>query len=203
MVCIPLQITPCIAWTFSWDKVPSLSCKECDLFDYLPCTMKELPQFWIDSCLLPRLKHLATSCVVCTHQERKLDRAAFLYKAWNSWTHPLCYMRIHCFVKNVSCKNLMWRVKLLITSPVMWGEDKIASVVLESSSVSRLGLAVRHLAGKRKDLGSIPLRLSFLFKKVVVCGHYLVTLFITSYWNIKMALIAAHLNAGIILMVTV
>ena len=25
--------------------------------------------------------------------------------------------------------------------------------------------------GKRKDLGSIPLRLSFLFKKVVVCGH--------------------------------
>ena len=29
-------------------------------------------------------------------------------------------------------------------------------------------------AGKRKDLGSIPLRLSFLFKKVVVCGHCLV-----------------------------
>ena len=26
-------------------------------------------------------------------------------------------------------------------------------------------------AGKRKDLGSILLRLSFLFKKVVVCGH--------------------------------
>ena len=36
-------------------------------------------------------------------------------------------------------------------------------------------------AGKRKDLGSIPLRLSFLFKKVVVCGHCLVTLFIISY----------------------
>ena len=36
-------------------------------------------------------------------------------------------------------------------------------------------------AGKRKDLGSIPLRLSFLFKKVVVCGHCLVTLSITSY----------------------
>ena len=28
---------------------------------------------------------------------------------------------------------------------------------------------------KRKDLGSIPLRLSFHFKKVVVCGHGLVT----------------------------
>ena len=38
------------------------------------------------------------------------------------------------------------------------------------------------------------------FKKVVV--HCPVTLSVTSYWNIKMALIAAHLNAGIILMVT-
>ena len=44
------------------------------------------------------------------------------------------------------------------------------------SRVSRFGLAVRRYAGKRKDLGSIPLRLSFLFRKVVVCGHY---------WNIK------------------
>ena len=69
--------------------------------------------------------------------------------------------------------------------------------------VSRFGLAVRRKAGKRKDLGSIPLRFSFLFKKVVVCGHCLVTLSITSYRNIKMALIAAHLNAGIILVVTV
>ena len=33
--------------------------------------------------------------------------------------------------------------------------------------------------------------------KVVVCGHCLVTLSITSYRNIKTALIAAHLNAGI------
>ena len=38
------------------------------------------------------------------------------------------------------------------------------------SPVSRFGLA-----GKRKDFGSIPLRLSFLFKKAVVCGHCLVT----------------------------
>ena len=51
-------------------------------------------------------------------------------------------------------------------------------------------------AGKRKDLGSIPLRLSFLFKKVVVCGYCPVPLSITSYWNIKMALVAAHLNAA-------
>ena len=29
---------------------------------------------------------------------------------------------------------------------------------------------------KQKDLGLIPLRLSLLFKKVVVCGHCLVTL---------------------------
>ena len=45
--------------------------------------------------------------------------------------------------------------------------------------VSRTGLAVRRKAGKRKDLGSIPLRLSFLLKKVAVCGHCLVTLFLT------------------------
>ena len=55
----------------------------------------------------------------------------------------------------------------------------------------------------RKDLGSTPIRLSFLFKKVVVCGHRLVTLFITSYRNIKRALIAADLNAKVILVVTV
>ena len=42
--------------------------------------------------------------------------------------------------------------------------------------MSRFGLAVRRYACKRKDLGSIPLRLSLLFKKVVVCGHCLVTL---------------------------
>ena len=47
-------------------------------------------------------------------------------------------------------------------------------------AVSRFGLAVRrYKAGKRKDLGSIPLRLSFLFKKAVVCGHCLATLSLT------------------------
>ena len=35
-------------------------------------------------------------------------------------------------------------------------------------------------AGKQKGLGSIPLRLSFLFKKVAVYGHYLVTLSLTN-----------------------
>ena len=34
-------------------------------------------------------------------------------------------------------------------------------------------------AGKQKGLGSIPLRLYFLFKRVVVCGHCLVTLTLT------------------------
>ena len=37
------------------------------------------------------------------------------------------------------------------------------------------GLAERK-AGKQEDLGLIPLRLFSLFKKVVVCGHCLVTL---------------------------
>ena len=45
--------------------------------------------------------------------------------------------------------------------------------------VSRFGLAVKSQAGKLKGLGSIPLRLSFLFKKVGVCEHSLVTLSLT------------------------
>ena len=52
--------------------------------------------------------------------------------------------------------------------------------------------------------GSIPLCISFLFKKVVVCGRCLVTLSLTvSETFIKMALTVAHLNAGVILVVTV
>ena len=38
----------------------------------------------------------------------------------------------------------------------------------DGRSASPFGLA---RAGKRRDLGSTPLRLFFLFKKVVVCGH--------------------------------
>ena len=67
-------------------------------------------------------------------------------------------------------------------------------------SVSRFSLAVRHWAGKRRDLGSNPLRLSFLFKSrglwTLSCD------FIPhNYENIKLALIAAHLNAEVILVV--
>ena len=51
--------------------------------------------------------------------------------------------------------------------------DLYRSMVSLLGVVSRFGLAVRRKAGKRKDLGSILLRLSFFFKKVVVCGHAL------------------------------
>ena len=51
--------------------------------------------------------------------------------------------------------------------------------------VSRFGPAVRRQDIKQKDLGSIQLRLSFLFKKVVVCGHYLVTLSLTINQTVK------------------
>ena len=68
----------------------------------------------------------------------------------------------------------------------------------EGVTVSRFGLAVRRKAGKRKDLGSIPLRLSFLFKS---CGLW--TLSCDFVHRFQMSLIAAHLNAGIILVVTV
>ena len=64
----------------------------------------------------------------------------------------------------------------------------------------RFGLAVRLWAGKPNGLGSISLRLSFLFKKIVVCGQCLVTLSLTIN---EMVLIAANLNAGVILVLTV
>ena len=57
--------------------------------------------------------------------------------------------------------------------------------------------------GKQKDLDSNPLRLSFVFKHCG-CRHCLVCDFVPhNQRNIKMALIAAHLNAGVILVVTV
>ena len=43
------------------------------------------------------------------------------------------------------------------------------------SLIRQFGLAVKHYAGKQKGLSSIPLQLSFLVRKVVVCGCYLVT----------------------------
>ena len=50
-------------------------------------------------------------------------------------------------------------------------------------SVSRLGLAVTEAIGlyalRRASDGLIPLRLSFLFKKVVVSGHCRLTLSLT------------------------
>ena len=49
------------------------------------------------------------------------------------------------------------------------------------TKVSRFGPAARKLKG----FGSIPLRLSFLFKKVVVCGHCLVTLNLTVNVTLK------------------
>ena len=51
--------------------------------------------------------------------------------------------------------------------------------------VSWFGLAVRRWAGKQKDLGSILLQLSFLFKKVVLCGHRLVTVSLTTNETLK------------------
>ena len=79
---------------------------------------------------------------------------------------------------------------------------------------------------KRMDRGSIQLLSSSLFQKVVICGHCFVTLsltinetliiemsLVTVLWLcpsqrrktliIEMALIAAHLNAGVILVATV
>ena len=45
------------------------------------------------------------------------------------------------------------------------------------------------MGGKQKGLGFIPLQLSFLFNKVVVCGHCLVTLSLTINETIKRLLL--------------
>ena len=60
-------------------------------------------------------------------------------------------------------------------------------------AVSRFGLAVRRWAVKQRDFGSNLLRLSFLFK-----SSGLVAINETLKW-----LVAAHLNAGVVLVVTV
>ena len=66
-----------------------------------------------------------------------------------------------------------------------------------------LGPATRRYAGKQKDLGSNPLGLSFLFVKV--CGLWTLSCdFVPhNYETLKMALIAAHLNVDVILVVTI
>ena len=56
---------------------------------------------------------------------------------------------------------------------------QLESVVDIRALVSRFGLAVSVRLVSRRASGSIPLRLSFLFKQVVVCGHCLVTLSLT------------------------
>ena len=69
-------------------------------------------------------------------------------------------------------------------------------------SVSRFGLAVRRQAGKQRDLGSNLLQLSFHFEG---CGLWTLSCDFVPHneGNIKMALIAAHLNAEVIQVVTV
>ena len=66
--------------------------------------------------------------------------------------------------------------------------------------VSWFGLEVRRQGGKQRDLGSNLLRLSLRS-----CGLWTLSCDFVPHneWNIKMALTAAHLNAGIILVVTV
>ena len=66
------------------------------------------------------------------------------------------------------------------TGPLGLAVHRSSAVLLPSFPlVSRPGLAVRlyyYRAVKQTELGSIPLRFSSLFRKVVVCGHCLVTL---------------------------
>ena len=71
--------------------------------------------------------------------------------------------------------------------------------------MSQLGVAVRHLAGKREDSGSSLCSGLAFSSKIVVYGHRLVTLpcAVNETLNITMAHITAHLDVEIILVVTV
>ena len=68
--------------------------------------------------------------------------------------------------------------------------------------MSRFGLAARRQAGKQRDLGSNLLRLSFHFKS---CGLWALSCdFVPhSYETLKWLFIAAHLNAEVVLVMTV
>ena len=75
---------------------------------------------------------------------------------WRWGKREIIYLSLHCHHQNDSCIK-------------MGSDESHINIPVGSDGQS-----------KRKDLGSIPLRLSFLFKRVVVCGHCLVTLSITS-----------------------
>ena len=81
-------------------------------------------------------------------------------------------------------------VRLLQTTQIVSDVDFVTDHVAYASSNTTKSFQSRRNSffffffirgGKRRDLGLIPLRLSFLFKKVVVCGHCPVTLSITFY----------------------
>ena len=112
----------------------------------------------------------------------------FRTATWSRLCCHRCRWKCHSVFSGVPSKSLPL-AKSRVFSPkpcslAKWAPDVSmykTRARATSQTVSRCGLAVRRQAGKRKDLGSIQLRLSFLFRKVVVCGHCLVTLSITSY----------------------
>ena len=81
--------------------------------------------------------------------------------------------RTACMLNFIYIVQSKWYLRLKIS---VQGPFKHHVYLLTSLIESRFGPAVRRQAGKQNGLGSIPLRLSFLFKTVVVCGHCLVIL---------------------------
>ena len=81
----------------------------------------------------------------------------------------------------------MLNLKAAVLTPLYWfhpaglaGRFQTPLPLLERRSVP-VWPSGKALGCKRKDLGSIPLRLSFLFETFVVCGHCHVTLSTTPY----------------------
>ena len=61
----------------------------------------------------------------------------------------------------------------------------------------------KALGCKEKSVGSIPLLLAFLLKKLWFMDTVFLTLPLTINRNLKTAIIAAHVDAGVTLVVTV
>ena len=112
---------------------------------------------------------------------------------WKWGKRKVIYLSLHCHHQNDTCIKMgsgesHFNVSLIVRDKVTRQCPQTTTlctvnhgpIYIQVHAVSRFGLAVRRHAGKQKGrFGSIPLRLSLLFKKVVVCGHCLVTLSLT------------------------
>ena len=149
-----------------------------------PCSTHFTPEK-ANGCLFTALSRRQAKCKksICTTRPTKTVREkknSFFFSSFFFCAQLPVYSGLHCGV---------WTLTLFACLSAathgLLGKGERGDRVPMNSSFQVLGpcepVWPSGKAGQRKDLGSIPLRLSFLFKKVVVCGQCLVTLSITSY----------------------